>query len=72
MQIKFILPAVFLALSACGDTLGEQLLAGGAAGAGTAIITGGDVATGAVIGAGANAAFCQANPGKCDSVGNIL
>jgi len=72
MQIKFILPVFLFTLSACGGTLGEQLLAGGAAGAGTALITGGDIATGAVIGAGANAAFCQANPGKCDSVGNIL
>lgn len=70
MQIKFLLPAALLALSACGDTLGEQLLAGGAAGAGAAVIAGGDVADGIVLGAGANALFCQTNPDKCDSLGN--
>lgn len=72
MQIKFLLPAALLALAGCGDSLGEQLLAGGAAGAGVAVITGGDVTDGAVLGAGANAIFCQTNPGKCDSLGNRL
>lgn len=43
-----------LALSACGHTMGERLLSGGAIGAGTGALvgaaTGGDPATGAVIG----------------------
>ena len=38
-------------LAACGDTLGEQALFGAGAGAGTALILDGDIATGAVVGA---------------------
>lgn len=65
MHFKIIIPALLLLVSACGDTLGEQLLLGGAAGGGAAIVTGGNVSDGVLIGAGANAAFCQTNPGKC-------
>lgn len=67
MQIKSIILAGACAfgLSACGDTLGEQLIVGGAAGGAAAAATGGSVAEGAVIGAGANAAYCQTNPGAC-------
>ncbi|WP_163846889.1 hypothetical protein [Pseudooceanicola aestuarii] len=57
--------ALFTGLAACGDTLGEQALYGGAAGVGGAAVTGGNVGTGALIGAGANVAYCQTNPGKC-------
>ena len=53
-------------LAACGDTLGEQALGGGAVGAGTAAVTGGGLLEGAAIGAGANVAYCQLNPGKCN------
>lgn len=52
-------------LAACGDTLAEQALFGGAAGAGVSAVADGDIATGAVIGAAGNVAYCQANPGRC-------
>ncbi|MDW4499568.1 hypothetical protein R5H30_16360 [Sulfitobacter sp. D35] len=52
-------------LAACGDTIGEQALGGGAVGAGVAAATGGDLVEGAAIGAGGNVAFCQLNPGRC-------
>ncbi len=55
------------ALAACGDNIGEQALAGGAVGAGAAAITSGSLLQGAAIGAGANLAYCQLNPGKCKS-----
>ena len=48
-----------LGLAACGDTIGEQALFGGAAGVGAAAVTDGDLATGAVIGALGNVAYCQ-------------
>ena len=48
-----------LGLAACGDTIGEQALFGGAAGVGAAAVTNGDLATGAVIGALGNVAYCQ-------------
>jgi hypothetical protein len=57
--------AALLGLAACGDTVGEQALFGGAAGIGAAAVTGGDLATGAVIGAGANVAACQAGVVNC-------
>lgn len=60
MQKKLWIVAVagVLGLSACGDTYLEQGLMGAGAGAGAAMVLGGDVATGAVIGAGVNMA-CQ-------------
>ncbi|MFP7673389.1 hypothetical protein ACG74X_08540 [Marivita sp. S0852] len=56
---------VLLGLAACGDTLGEQALLGGAAGAGTAVATGGDPLTGAAVGGAANVAYCQTYPERC-------
>nr|WP_204115101.1 hypothetical protein [Shimia biformata] len=53
-------------LAACGDTALEQGLLGAGAGAGAAIVTGGNAATGAIVGAAGNVAYCQANPGKCN------
>ena len=53
------------ALAACGDTLGEQALVGGAVGAGTAAAVNGNVVGGAAVGAGANILYCQENPSKC-------
>ncbi|MBD3662694.1 hypothetical protein [Sulfitobacter aestuariivivens] len=52
-------------LAACGDTISEQALAGGAIGAGTAVLVNGSLAKGAAIGAAGNLAYCQLNPGKC-------
>jgi hypothetical protein len=52
-------------LAACGQTVGEQALVGGATGIGAAAITNGNVGTGALVGAAANVAYCQTNPGAC-------
>ncbi|TKZ21867.1 hypothetical protein FAP39_04510 [Shimia litoralis] len=52
-------------LSACGDNFGEQALFGGAAGAVTAEVFGGNAGTGALVGSAANVLFCKENPGKC-------
>ncbi len=59
--------AIFTAatLTACGDTLGEQALYGAGAGAATAAVLGGDVATGAVVGGAGNALYCQTYPSRC-------
>ena len=54
-----------LALMACGDTALEQGLLGAGAGAAGAILTGGDAATGAVIGGAGNLAYCQTYPDRC-------
>ncbi|MCR8546666.1 hypothetical protein M4578_02405 [Salipiger sp. P9] len=67
MQIvKFLtLGAALAGLSACGDTLGEQALIGAGAGAATAVAVDGDLATGAVVGAAGNIAYCQRYPSRC-------
>lgn len=54
-----------LGLAACGDTLGEQALFGAGAGAGTAAVLDGDVATGALVGAAGNVAYCRQYPSRC-------
>ena len=54
-------------LAACGDTIGEQALAGGAIGAGAAALTSGSLAKGAAIGAAGNLAYCQISPENCRS-----
>ena len=55
--------AGFFALSACGDTIGEQALLGAGAGAlGGWLI--GDPVTGAVVGAGVNV-YCQGYSNAC-------
>lgn len=62
----YIIGAVLCgSLAACGDTVGEQALAGGAIGAGAAALTNGTLLKGAAIGAAGNLAYCQLNPGKC-------
>lgn len=53
-------------LAACGDTLGQQALGDGAVGAGTAAVTGGSLAQGAAIGAGANVLACQSGVANCN------
>ena len=62
-------PAMVLALcgglSACGDTMGEQALYGGAAGVGGAALLDGNIVTGAALGAAANLAYCQQYPSRC-------
>ncbi len=65
----FVAVSALLALGACGDTALEQGVVGAAAGAGAAVVTGGDALTGAAGGAAANVIFCQTNPDKCDDAG---
>lgn len=67
MRIKFTVLAVAAALgiSACGETLGEQALIGAGAGAGTAAVLDGDIATGAIVGAAGNVAYCRTYPSRC-------
>lgn len=57
--------AVCAGLAACGDTLGEQALGGAAIGAGAAAVTGGSLATGTAVGAGANVLACQTEVVNC-------
>ena len=56
----FLIPALCLLVSGCGDTKGERALSGGAIGAGVgaagSAITGGSPWTGAIIGGAAGAA----------------
>ena len=54
-----------LGLAACGDTVPEQALLGGGAGAVTGAVVGGSVITGAAVGAAGNVVYCQAYPGRC-------
>ena len=65
MQTKMWIIALagLIGLSACGDTVLEQGLMGAGAGAGTAILLGGDAKAGAALGAGVNI-FCQ-NSANC-------
>lgn len=53
-------------LAACGGNIGEQALGGGVVGAGAAALTGGSLAQGAAIGAGANVLACNADLVVCD------
>ena len=57
--------AILGGLSACGDTVAEQAVIGGAAGAGTAAVVEGDLVTGAAVGAAANVLYCQQYPSRC-------
>ena len=53
-------------LSACGDTYLEKGLLGAGAGAGAAMLVGGDVEAGALLGAAGNIAYCEKYPSKCN------
>jgi len=66
LKITAITAIAFGGLAACGDTALEQGVLGAGAGAGAAIVTGGNAKAGAIIGAGANVLYCQANPGECN------
>ncbi|MEL6452703.1 MAG: hypothetical protein AAFQ19_15720 [Pseudomonadota bacterium] len=67
MRIKpFILAsAAALGLAACGDTVGEQAVIGGAVGAGAAAVTSGSVVTGAAVGAAGNVLACELDVANC-------
>ncbi|MEL6618609.1 MAG: hypothetical protein AAFP16_07015 [Pseudomonadota bacterium] len=61
MHIKpYILAcAIALGLAACGDTVGEQAIIGGAVGAGAAAVASGSIVTGAAVGAAGNILACE-------------
>jgi deoxyxylulose-5-phosphate synthase len=67
MSLKTFIIGVALCgtLAACGETLGEQALAGGAIGASAAVLGDGTVTKGIAIGAVTNIAYCQLNPDQC-------
>jgi hypothetical protein len=54
-----------MALAACGDTIPEQALLGGGAGAIAGAAVGGSVLTGAAVGAAGNVIYCQATQTSC-------
>lgn len=67
MRIKTVILAAIsaLGLAACGDTVGEQAVLGGAVGGvGTAAL-GGNAVAGAAVGAGANVIYCERFPSRC-------
>ena len=67
MRIKTLILATIAAfgLAACGDTVGEQAVLGGAVGGvGTAVL-GGNAVAGAAVGAGANVLYCDRYPRRC-------
>ena len=61
MHIKKLHLAIVcaLGLAACGDTVGEQAIIGGAVGAGAAAVTSGSIVTGAAVGAAGNILACE-------------
>ncbi|WP_299656442.1 hypothetical protein [uncultured Tateyamaria sp.] len=65
IKLAILATAAALGLAACGDTVGEQAVVGGAVGGvGTAVL-GGNAIAGAAVGAGANVLFCDQNPSRC-------
>lgn len=54
-----------VALVACGDTVPEQALLGGGAGAIAGAAVGGSVITGAAVGAAGNVIYCQTRRARC-------
>ncbi|MHA7850124.1 hypothetical protein [Roseovarius sp.] len=68
MQRLFLRGAAIVGLAVlagCGESLPEQALLGAGAGAGTAAVLNGSIATGALVGAAGNVAYCKAYPGRC-------
>ena len=52
-------------LAGCGDSVVEQGLLGAGAGVAGAVVLDADPVSTAAVGAAANIAFCQFNPGRC-------
>ncbi|MEM6577489.1 MAG: hypothetical protein AAF678_03280 [Pseudomonadota bacterium] len=65
ISVKLSALVLALGVSACGDTIAEQAVLGGAAGVGAAAVTGGSILTGAAVGAAGNVAFCQLTSSNC-------
>ena len=64
-KLTIVVVAAMAALAACGETTGEQALIGAGAGAATALVLDGNVAAGALIGAGGNVLACNQGLGNC-------
>ncbi|SLN64504.1 hypothetical protein PEL8287_03555 [Roseovarius litorisediminis] len=62
---KTLAVTALVGLSACGDTIPEQAVLGGGAGAITGAVVGGSVLTGAAVGAAGNVVYCQTYPSRC-------
>lgn len=62
----FVALGLVAGLAACGDTVGERAILGGAAGAGTAAAFEGNIATGAALGAAGNVVYCEYYPSRCN------
>jgi hypothetical protein len=60
------IPLVCLGLTACGKSTSDQAIIGGIVGIGASGIFDANPATGAIVGAVTNIAYCQAHPGACD------
>ena len=58
--------ALVASLGACGQSFGEQAVIGAGAGGASSVVLGGNVATGALVGAAANVAYCQQFPSRCN------
>ena len=56
---------ISMRLAACGDTVAEQAVLGGAAGVGVAAVAGGSILTGAAVGAAGNVIACQIGDTIC-------
>ncbi len=54
-----------LGLAACGDTVADRAIIGGAVGAGAAAVTSGSLVTGAAVGAAGNIVACELDIGNC-------
>ena len=69
MKTKILAIALtsMLGVASCGDTLGQQLLTGGALGGAAAALTSNSLAPAIVVGAAVGAAYCQTYPAdmKC-------
>ncbi|MCZ4352341.1 hypothetical protein O4H61_07410 [Roseovarius aestuarii] len=72
MQISFVIQpkvvsaaALIATLAGCGGSAPEQAIFGAGAGAGTAAVLDGNIATGALVGAAGNVAYCQTFPDRC-------
>ncbi len=63
-RIWIAMVGAVLALSACGDTFGEQAILGGGAGAGIGLVAGVSPLGAALVGAGTNI-YCQEYSGSC-------
>jgi hypothetical protein len=66
MELYIAAIGVSATLAGCGKTGTDQVLLGGAAGAGLAVVTDANPVKGVVIGAARNFLYCQTYPNKCN------